>query len=138
MREPDSDKILKHKRPLTCREASVLMQPYLDKTLTDRELTDFLGHIMNCHRCRDELETNFMVDRTVRFLNDEAAADESCNLTPLLTKDIDRKLRYLEHRGRLRILRGVILGLSLILILLVVLDLTDLFEIVPFIRGILP
>ena len=135
MRESDVEKILKHKRILTCREASALMQPYLDDQLTDRELTDFLGHIRSCHKCRDELETNYMVDRTVRFLNGEAGEDVSLNLTPLLAEDIERKILRLQSRRNLRILRRVILGLVLVLIVLVALDLTHIFNIMAFIRN---
>ena len=47
---------------VTCREAERLVMPYINGSITDGELKEFLKHIETCEECREELEIYFTVD----------------------------------------------------------------------------
>ena len=46
---------------MTCREAERLVMPYINGSITDDELEEFLKHIDQCEECREELEIYFTV-----------------------------------------------------------------------------
>ena len=41
---------------MKCLEAQNLIRPFLEKKLTDEELSGFLDHVQDCPGCREELE----------------------------------------------------------------------------------
>ena len=47
---------------MTCKEAERLVMPYINGSITDEELKEFLKHIETCEECREELEIYFTVD----------------------------------------------------------------------------
>ena len=81
-------------RLLTCREILSMIPDYLNNNLSDRQLEKFLEHIQHCSSCYEELETNFMVDRTVRYLDKPGSGDTSFNLKPMLRQDLERKQNF--------------------------------------------
>ena len=56
---------------MTCREAERLVMPYINGSITDGELKEFLKHIETCEECREELEIYFTVDVGIRQLDQE-------------------------------------------------------------------
>ena len=56
---------------MTCREAERLVMPYINGSITDEELKEFLKHIETCEECREELEIYFTVDVGIRQLDQE-------------------------------------------------------------------
>ena len=54
---------------MTCREAERLVMPYINGSITDDELEEFLKHIDQCEECREELEIYFTVDVGIRQLD---------------------------------------------------------------------
>ncbi len=116
-------------KTLDCREAEHMIPGYLEDTLSDRNMRAFIAHVQNCQKCYNELETNFMVERTVRYLNDANAENMSLNMQPLLRQDLREKIRSLSVKRRVRLIRGIILALTFILLALLILDLTGLFQI---------
>ena len=54
---------------MTCREAERLVMPYINGSITDGELKEFLKHIETCEECREELEIYFTVDVGIRQLD---------------------------------------------------------------------
>lgn len=56
---------------MTCREAQRLIMPYINGTITDEELAEFLKHIDSCPECREELEIYYTVDVGIRQLDEE-------------------------------------------------------------------
>ncbi|WP_205838914.1 zf-HC2 domain-containing protein [Bilifractor porci] len=124
-------------RLLTCREIISMIPDYLNNNLSDRQLEKFLEHIQHCSSCYEELETNFMVDRTVRYLDKPGSGDTSFNLKPMLRQDLERKQKQLKEKrisGRVRLL---IILITLLLIVLLVLDVTGVFKITVFLSSIL-
>ncbi len=115
-----------------CREAGSLIPRFLSGEIGEREMERFLSHIRSCRKCYEELETAFMVDRTVTYLNEDLPLDTSFDLTPLLERELREKALTLRKTRRIRTLRKFILIATLILIALLILDLTGLFHVTVF------
>ena len=115
-----------------CREITAMIPAFLSNTLHERELNRFLLHVRGCQQCYKELETNFMVERTVRYLNEDLPANASFDLTPLLEKELEEKAAGLRQDFRVRVLRSVIFLFTLVLIVLFLLDMTGVFQITVF------
>ena len=135
----DSSEFISKSRKITCREAEAMIPDYLEDRLSDKDLAVFLNHTNNCNKCHDELETNFMVDLTVRYLNEEDPQG-SFNLKPMLQKNINEKTARLVHKHRMRKLRALIFFITMMLIILWLLDLAHVLGITDaaaeFFRGI--
>ena len=81
---------------LTCKEAQRLIQPYIDRSIDDRRLAALIDHIDRCPVCREELETGFVVDYALRYLDHEE--DASFDLTAVFESDLQRSRSYLHIR----------------------------------------
>ena len=115
-----------------CKRIVGMIPAFLADTLSDRDLESFLVHVHSCDHCYHELETEFMVDRAVSFLNRDIPFDQSFDLTPKLKQELQERARLLRHKQRIARARMVILILTLALILLLVLDLTGIFHVTTF------
>lgn len=111
---------------MDCREASARIQEYIDDTMTDRDLERFLEHIDNCVKCYDELETFFMIDRTVHYLDTDT--DASYNLKPLLKQDLLLRRKKLNNARRLRRICLIILTIGIVLMAFIILDSTGILR----------
>ena len=118
----DTEKEIDHKEFLE------MIPHYLAGDLREKDLLLFLDHIKTCHSCYEELETAFMVDRTVRYLDDELDddAEGSYDLPRMMKDDIREKTREVYARQNARHIFRVIL---IIVIMAVVLVLGDFFDI---------
>lgn len=116
-----------HAGGITCREAQGLIRPYVDGTIRDRSLRHLIGHVRSCRSCYSELETNFMVDRTIRLLDEEG--EQSFDLVPLLKEDMEKRERAANRRGVMSTVHTLILLFTILLIALLLLDLTGIFHI---------
>ncbi len=104
---------------LDCREAVLRIQPYLDRTLEDRECKEFLHHIMHCTSCRDELETAFLVEHALEYL-DESDRD-SFDIRSLLNEDITKVERQMIMRRISEVLIWIAVVLMTAMIFLIAL-----------------
>ncbi len=120
---------------LECKDVQAMIPRFLSNSLHDRETLRFLRHVRNCKHCYETLETDFMVDRTVQFLNEDLPFDTSFDLTPLLARELEEKIYFLKYKKRIRIIRMVILIFTLALIVLFLLDLTGLFHVTAFLAS---
>ncbi len=111
---------------ISCREAQPMIRDYIGGSLRDRDLRHLIAHVRGCSACYNELETDFMVDRTVRYLNSEE--DRSYNLKPLLEKDLQEQEVDVRRRGWMSGLHSWIIFGTFVLILLLLLDLTGVFR----------
>ena len=126
---------LKQKDTSRCKEIQAMIPDFLAGTLRDRETERFLEHTGSCRDCYHQLETEFMVDRTVAYLNEDLPYDTAFDLQPLLTKELEEKSTFLKVKRRIGRVRTVILIFTLILIALFMLDLTGLFHITLFLPA---
>ena len=86
---------------LECRDAQRMVPDYLAKKLDDKECAAFLSHVKSCPRCMEELETSFMIDYFLRYLDEDT--DRSFDIRRLLKENIRKsELRIRRHRLPLR------------------------------------
>ena len=116
-----------HAGGISCREAQSLIREYVDGSIRDRGLKHLLEHVRGCQSCYNELETNFMVDRTIRLLDE--GSEESFDLVPLFKKDMQERERAAKTRGRMNAVHTLILLFTILLIVFLLLDLTGVFHI---------
>ena len=57
---------------MDCREAGKLVNAYIDGSISDAELEQFIAHVRSCQSCMEELETYFTVDYALQALNDRS------------------------------------------------------------------
>ena len=69
---------------ITCREIVGMIPDFLDGKLSGRQQEHFLEHIRNCRNCYEELETNYMVNRTINYLDQDSRAGGSFDLKLML------------------------------------------------------
>ena len=124
----DQKRISNGEKP-ECRETVAMIPAFLSDSLTDRELRRFLLHVRTCPRCYKELETNYMVERTVAYLNEDLPSDTPLDLTPLLDSELEDKTARLGRDRVMRLFLMVIFLFTLGLIILFLLDLTGMFRI---------
>lgn len=123
-------------RNLSCREAESMIGAYLNNTISDKDKAAFLKHIDNCDKCYQELETDFMVDTTVHYLNEDAL-DRSYNLQPLLKTHLKKSREELSMEHRRKIFRIAVSAVTGILLVFLILDLTGAYRIFAVIRSLL-
>lgn len=80
---------------MTCKEAEQMVMPYINKELTDKELSAFLSHIHTCRDCYEELEIYYTIYTGLAQL-EEGGEDQ--NLHGLLEESL--RLSELQIRGR--------------------------------------
>ena len=114
---------------MTCAEARKDIEPYVKNELGEAETERFLAHIRTCRRCRDELETWFMIERTVEYLDLPEEPDTDPDFPAMLTREIEQKTQYLKRAGIRRRLRRVIIVLTMTMTALLLLDLLEVFKI---------
>ena len=91
---------------MDCEQAKAMVTSYIEGTLTDQECIEFLKHVKKCPACHEALETYFIVDYALQFL-DEEGSDRSFDMQKVLKDDI----RWNETRIlKTRMIRGITLG----------------------------
>ena len=113
----------------TCREITGMIPDYLDGRLAGRQLEHFLDHIRQCPDCYEELETNYMVKKTVRYLDEGNASADSFDFVPMLEKDMEEQEENIRRKKAIHSLQLVILSFTLLLTLLLALDLAGIFSV---------
>ena len=81
---------------ISCREAQKLIQPYIERSLTDKELAALIDHIEACPACREDLETGFVVAYALRHLDEDH--DASFHITSVFEEDIASAKKHLQKR----------------------------------------
>lgn len=82
---------------MTCKEFTDMVPAFLEDTLDDISLREFLEHYDKCQGCREELEIQFLIDRV---FNRMGVAD-GINLEKDLPDYIDRERKLVVNRFRL-------------------------------------
>ncbi len=126
------DNFITKSKKISCQEAVAMIPDFLADRLSERDSAAFINHIQNCNNCYDELETNFMVEQTVRYLNNVDNNDASFNLTPMLKAEIAKRTDELLKKRFWNTIRGCIIFATSILAALLILDLTGIFQITAF------
>ena len=97
---------------MNCVKAQQLIRPYLEGTLSDRELEEFLDHIQGCQSCFGELEIYFSIYRTLSNVDEKG----DYNYAKKLRRRLQNSREYLQARERNKVIKvGVILAAELVL-----------------------
>lgn len=100
---------------MDCRTAESMVNRYINRTLTGKELENFLKHIEQCSSCYDELETYYIVHEATKQLDEEE--DSAFDIKGLLKEDI-RKARTEIMRNKISNRIAYVLSGSAILVFL--------------------
>lgn len=103
---------------MTCREAEGMVIPYIEHTLDDDSLGEFLLHIDNCENCREELEIYFTVYYGLRQLDNEIG---TYNIKGALEDTLEASRERLKKVHVLTVLRYAANTLSVLGVLVVLL-----------------
>ncbi len=103
---------------LPCKTALRMIRPYLDEELGGRDCDAFENHIRDCADCRRELETSFIMDCAIQYL-DEGKIDDFDIKGLLDTRIAEGKKRRFRNRMLSVLLwAGIIIAGIVIVILL--------------------
>lgn len=80
---------------MTCKEVEQMVMPYINKELTDKELSAFLSHIHTCKECYEELEIYYTIYMGLAQLEE---GGEEQNIHRLLEESL--RMSELRIRGR--------------------------------------
>lgn len=69
---------------------------YISRTLSAEDLESFLAHVETCSKCRDELETYFIVHKVIEQLDEEQGS--VLDFQKLLEEDMRRCRRYIRKQ----------------------------------------
>ena len=85
----------KQKNQLTCKEATKMVIPYIKGQLGDAELRRFVAHIKECHDCREELETYYIVYKGLMQLDEKE--ELPMNIIEALNDDFFDSEKHLKN-----------------------------------------
>ena len=91
---------------MKCRVAEVMVNRYINHTLTVDELEEFLEHVERCSSCYDELETYFIVHAAMNQL-DNGDTEPVLDFKNLLEQDLKKSRRYVRKKKIIRFLEIV-------------------------------
>ena len=102
---------------MKCAQAQKLIKPFLDHSLPDHEMSQFLEHVASCQDCYDELGIYLAINETLKNDNDRNEP-ENYNFRDRLKKEIgqaEAELRMRRSRvwitGGLTVVTVMIMGL---------------------------
>lgn len=102
---------------MKCTEARRMVTPFINHELSDREAEQFLHHVEHCSDCKDELDTYFMVYRTLDTL-DEGIQHKENDFQKMLSEEIRSAKRGILTRRVAAVFRGLLIILAELLMLL--------------------
>ena len=102
---------------MTCREAELLVRPYIKNELTDDQIKEFIRHVRSCPSCREELETYFTIYTTLDVLDSDRAA-EGYDFARQLEEDLKKKEMLIRRHERTRDTFGIMILLAELLLVI--------------------
>lgn len=84
---------------MTCKSFSGMVPAFLNDTLDNRSLKEFLEHHRSCETCREEVEIQYLVEKAFNDMD----VGEEINLSRDLPAYIEKEANRLRVRERLRI-----------------------------------
>ena len=104
---------------IDCITAQKMIQPYLDRNLDDREASVCSAHVRHCPVCREELETAFLVDHALTFLDKDSS--DSFDIARMVRDDLKEYERGMLLRSILNMLIWLGIALMTIVIFIILL-----------------
>ena len=91
---------------LTCKEATKMVIPYIEKQVCDKDLRKFVKHIRECKECREELETYYIVYKGLMQLDEKE--ELPMNIIEALNEDLEISDQHLKHMSLFYVLSEVV------------------------------
>ena len=85
----------KNRENLTCKEATQMVVPYIEKQVCDSDLRKFVKHIKECKDCREELETYYIVYKGLMQLDEQE--ELPMNIIEALNEDLEISNHHLKN-----------------------------------------
>ena len=85
----------KQKNTLTCKEATKMVVPYINRQLGEKDLRHFVYHIKECAECKEELETYYIVYKGLMQLDERE--ELPMNIIEALNEDFAASWKYLKN-----------------------------------------
>lgn len=101
---------------MDCKTAQMMVTPYINRELKDRELEEFIDHIRDCKECYEELEIYFTIHFALRKLDEDK--DVSFNIQKMLQDDLRLSERRVRRRKLARIISWVLMLVAELLLAL--------------------
>ena len=99
----------KNKETLTCKEATLMVIPYIKKEVCDKDLRKFVKHIKGCKDCREELETYYIVYKGLMQLDEKE--ELPMNIIEALNEDLEMSDQHLKNMSLFYVLSEILTGL---------------------------
>ena len=96
----------KKKETLTCKEATLMVIPYIKKQVCDKDLRKFVKHIKECKDCREELETYYIVYKGLMQLDEKE--ELPMNIIEALNNDLEISNHHLKNMSLFYVLSEVV------------------------------
>ena len=96
----------KNKETLTCKEATLMVIPYIKKEVCDKDLRKFVKHIKECKDCREELETYYIVYKGLMQLDEKE--ELPMNIIEALNNDLEISNHHLKNMSLFYVLSEVV------------------------------
>ncbi len=103
-------------REITCRDAIHSIPHFMDHTMTQSELRDFMYHVENCPECMEELSIQYLVKQGLEGLDDNGPINLQADLDRTLQETRNRILKHEKIRKVLIFAECI----SIILLLLII------------------
>ena len=102
---------------MECREVQSLIGKYIDGTMTDKKMLEFIQHVLSCRTCYDELETYFVIHYAIKYLDEDFHA--SCNFQNMLKEDLKRRESNIRSRRSARFSMSLYFGFIILIFIFV-------------------
>jgi len=96
---------------MDCKKAIRMITPYIQNELSDGDTEEFLNHIRHCEKCKNELETNYIIVAGIRLLDSGSSNFDIKGALDRAIRDSYRRLR------RIRLVRIVRYSLNTMILL---------------------
>ena len=96
----------KSNEKLTCKEATQMVIPYIEKQVCDKDLRKFVKHIKECKECREELETYYIVYKGLMQLDEKE--ELPMNIIEALNEDLEMSDQHLKNMSLFYVLAEVV------------------------------
>lgn len=101
---------------MNCRETEHLVQAYVDNTIPQDKIEEFIEHINHCPSCYDELETYYIIYFSMKYLDGDSHVNY--DMKQMLNEDLKKKLAKAKSQKRKKGISYVVIGILVLLLLI--------------------
>lgn len=107
---------------MNCKEVQTLIPKYIDGTISDTELEEFLSHISSCDMCYEELEITYIIKEALVKIDENPNAP--FNIRNMLKKKLKASENYIKRMKKFHsCAAGIYVTAELSLMLVVIIQL---------------